>query len=517
MDELRFEPLYRENALHLFNPAGDVGIICLWSRASDAIGRLREISPGLLDPAHSRIAVLANLYGDGMYDMFCNLLYNPQVRHLVAIGNEMKQPTCAEIEAFLRDGLEDVTMLGRAMKRIRGTSRYLPDVDGFDEHQLRSTLSFRYLGPLNADPVQGLPAYLGVLPRTPAEALPARVRVDLAQFDAEDYEYRPSDVGAHHVERRSPLDCWEELVVRGMRFGQPVTLSNGPRIELLNTKAVIREPVEDSPESVAEYGIDFATLMAYQQEIMDPKFQEDISYTYGNRLLDHFQQGTTRNSLDSAVRVLTAGPESRRAYVTLWDMTIDLTDPDSARPCLTTLYFRRNQDRLVMTATYRAHNLLSAWLKNVYGLIEVQRHVAQRLDLPAGPLTVISHSLTIDPKSRWYETAKDIVARWPGDNDQDRAAGKHLLRDDPHGYFVVTIDERSDKIIAEHRTSGLLIKRYEARKAATLAHRIMQDMAVSLPSHALWLGRELAEKEHQLKVARARERRPAATDEAAPS
>ena len=62
------------------------------------------------------------------------------------------------------------------------------------------------------------------------------------------------------------------------------------------------------------------------------------------------------------------------------------------------------------------------------------------------------------------------------------------------GYFVVSLD--GDEILAEHRFEGALIKQYRSDRADRIAHAVAADMAISLPSHALWLGRELANKEH---------------------
>ena len=98
----------------------------------------------------------------------------------------------------------------------------------------------------------------------------------------------------------------------------------------------------------------------------------DTDYTYGNRLGAHFGLDT----LQTRSRRLRANPETRDAYISLWDTAYDLPGEHS-HPCLVTLFFRRSQGALTLTATYRAHNLLTAWLLNVYGLMAIQRHVAE--------------------------------------------------------------------------------------------------------------------------------------------
>ena len=497
-----FEALHLGDRLQTVNPAGDVGLITLWSPWRTVRRKLEEVAPDLLDRSGSRIAVAANLYGDGMYTMFCNLLFNPQVRHLVAVGEDLGLGVPEELEAFLRDGLEDAELLGGRFRRIRGTSRLLPWDEAFDAERLRASLSFRHLGRLSR------PGFAADL-RSCLDALPVlqprhggRVRVALqADADADPGDrgarFAPSDVQAHQVVRPTPLACWEELVVRCMRFGRPVDLPKGRRLELLNVKAVIGTPAEDPPAALAAHGFSREAFRAYEAQMLDPQVPEGVAYTYGQRL-----RGGGTDALASVVDVLRADPDSRQAVVALWDTATDLAEDAESTPCLTTVVLRRSGGRLALTATYRAHNLLRAWLPNVYGLMAVQRFVGDAVGLPPGALTVISHSLGITPASDRQAVAEAVVERWASDDDVDHATGKRSLRADPHGYFVVSADHERGVVVAEHRFEGTLVKRYEAARAVTIEAAVAADMAVSLVSHALWLGRQLTRAEEQLRAGR---------------
>jgi hypothetical protein len=265
---------------------------------------------------------------------------------------------------------------------------------------------------------------------------------------------------------------------------------------------VITEPQIESREVVSRFGFDLDGLLAYQEKILDPELPEDISYTYGNRLRGYFPQpsGST-DALATVVEALREDPETRRAYVSLWDTSHDLAESEAgAKPCLTTLFFRRVDGRLSLTATYRSHSLLWAWLENVYGLMAIQSHVAARVGIGIGPITVLSNSLGINPESPRYALARAIEDEWKNDDDLDQGSGKYSLREDPHGYFVVSVDYERGCIVAEHRFGGMLIKRYEADRAVTIEREVAADMAIGLISHALWLGRELTAKEHALRA-----------------
>lgn len=505
---MTFEAIHYPELLHAVNSSGDVGVVTLWSPVRTARRKLEEISEDLLDPARSRIAVMANLYGDGLFAMLANLLHNPQIQHIVAIGEDLGLSSVQEIEAFLSGGLEDVEMLGKPMKRIRGTDRLFPLVEGFDEDCLRRRLSFRAFGKMSGREFGSeLVKHIDRLPVEPPEDQ-TRVRVALPAVLHEDYSHRPSQVNAHEVVRAQPLACWEELVVRTMRFGRPVRIRDGERMELLNVKAVITAPADDDAAALARYDFQPEQLRAYQEKIMRDQLPEGISYTYGNRLRGYFEHAPAGpDTLESVIELLREDPESRRAYISLWDTAADLALPGAehaAKPCMTTLNFRRSGERLSLTATYRSHNLLSGWLLNAYGLMAIQRYVAAAAAIDPGELTIISHSLGIDPRSLRFELARSIEAAWDHDDDLDRETGKWHLRQDPRGYFVVSVDPERGSIVAEHRFEGVLLKRYEAERAVTIENQVSADMAISLPSHAMWLGRELTKKEQALRSSTSR-------------
>jgi Thymidylate synthase len=498
-----FEPIYYADRLEIVNPVGDIGLVTLWTPLRTAKRLLAQLSPEILDPALSRVASIANLYGDGMPQMMCNLLYNPQIRHLVAVGEDLGLPITEELAAFFERGLEEAVMLGTIVCRIPGTTRIFPKLDGFDTERLLRQVSFTHAGKLSGDNAVGLPSFLASLPAGSSPVATNRVRVTIPLVLPDEYAYRPSDIGAHQVVRATPLDCWEELVTRTVRFGHPVNLRSGPRLELLNAKVVITKPAEEPKELLSAYGFSSQTLHDYQTKMLDAMLPPDISYTYGNRLRGYFMKnGAFIDTLEAAARALRHNPESRKAYVSLWDTAADLPGQDSnaeaAVPCLVTIFFRRSDDRLAMTATYRSHNLLTAWLQNVYGLMAIQQEICNRTDTPPGPITVISHSLGLDPRSPRYQFARDLAERWKRDEDIDRETGAHRLREDPNGYFVVTVDNEAEEIVAEHRYGGLLVKQYRSDRAAKIEREVIGDMAVSLVSHAIWLGRELSVKEATL-------------------
>ena len=83
-------------------------------------------------------------------------------------------------------------------------------------------------------------------------------------------------------------------------------------------------PVPNLTEALARYGFELDRFLEYERKMFRRELPEGISYTYGNRL---------GGALDAVVRELRERPDSRRAYVSIWDTPSDVTG--DAAPCLT--------------------------------------------------------------------------------------------------------------------------------------------------------------------------------------
>jgi thymidylate synthase len=155
------------------------------------------------------------------------------------------------------------------------------------------------------------------------------------------------------------------------------------------------------------------------------------------------------------------------------------------RPCLVSLYFRKFDNKLTLSATFRTHNALDAYPMNLYGLMAIQGWVAKEAGLAPGALVVISHSLGLDPKE--LDRAMLIIGK-----------RRFKVRLDAMGYFRITIDD--NEILVEHRHEDTTLKEYRGKKAERLQHEIARDVALSDINHAIYLGRQLARAEAALKA-----------------
>lgn len=473
---MEFIPLHFGDKLRVVNPRARLGILTLWSKIDFVETKLRDMGVDL-DPETSKIAAIGNLYGNGIPHLLRNLLYNPQIRDLILCGAN-RSGSQEEIIAFFEHGMEQTKSLGETVTRIKGTTRLIDDL--LTPESFTETPRLVSVGELG-DQVARDKLYTLIQSFSPGKIISAqRVEVELPEVTITHY---PSEPRNGNIVAETPLAAWRELIFRLVRFGRLVHLRKGDRQELQNVRVVIREPKLDNANELAEFGFPLDDLLQYQHDMLLGPLPEDHSYTYGNRIREYYGF----DALDKFAERLRNNPQDRDCYLALWDSRSDIDAEDA--PCLVSLFFRVFDERLTLTACYRTHNALDAWLKNVYGLMKVQEIVAKKANLPVGPLTVISHSISIDPSK--YDVASRVAA-----------SKKSFTVDmDPNGQFMITADHEAREIVVQHLSNeGFLLHEYRSAKAERIQHELARDCAISDINHALYLGRQLAKAENCLRT-----------------
>jgi len=132
----------------------------------------------------------------------------------------------------------------------------------------------------------------------------------------------------------------------------------------------------------------------------------------------------------------------------------------------------------------------------------VQRFIADYVGMDVGPITVISHSISLDPSA--LEKAKKVSDEKVTDEVFDPGTRKYGPRFDPNGAFTVTIDTATQELVVEHSFQGMKLTEYRGKSAEAIELLLSRDNALSVISHALYLGRELARKEATMKATRSK-------------
>lgn len=79
-------------------------------------------------------------------------------------------------------------------------------------------------------------------------------------------------------------------------------------------------------------------------------------------------------------------------------------------PCMSSLSFQLDGDRLRLTATYRNQYYIARALGNFIGLAQLQKFVADQTGLAQGPLTIHAFHAQLDPGVR-QDTVEELIER----------------------------------------------------------------------------------------------------------
>ncbi len=457
----------------MLNPHGTVGVVTLWSRIDFVLARLAEAGADL-SPESSPIAVLGNLYGEGLRYLLRNLLHNPQIDTLLVFGRD-KSGSLAYLRNFFTLGTEpagaDVEYTcsrpDRPVRavRVKNTSHVMDDLVGLHLFSPPPEI-VRIEG---ADREGALEAARFLAAYMPSHREGPRLAVEVPDVALSSF---PSNPRAHTVVEDAPSTAWKSLVHRLFRFGKRVQLAKGLRIELQNVKVVVEKPRFEDDDVIRGCGFDPEGFRRYREDILSPLAPADQPYTYGNRLRSYFGL----DGIDAVVEQLRLPLDDRGGYVTTWDNRIDIAGPK--RPCLVSLFFRVIDGLVYLTAGFRTHNASNAWLENVYGLMAIQEYAAERSSLGIGSIIVFSHSISLDPQ--YLEKAKTV---------HDEVAATGAFRKDPHGYFMIAVEGK--EIVLTHCSGGNVIGEYRSEKPERIQNQLYRDCAVSDINHALYIGRQL--------------------------
>lgn len=464
---MQFEPIFFKNKIAVLNPEGFIGVVTLWSKPQWVIDRMEEAGINLSEDS-SPIAAVGTLYGNGLPELLRNLLNNPQISVIIICGKD-KSGSAADLCNFFRNGLEEVEFLGEKKNRILGTTRF---IDNMVSRQMFLNLpEIHEVGDLkSAESMRMMKETVESRFRPESKGL-ERKSIPLPHADTRRF---PSDPRNHNVVAKYPLDAWRELIFRLVRFGHVTHLRKGDRLELQNVRVVVNQPGAVSRDALREFGIGLKELREfrdYYQNFLNPQLPPDYTYTYGHRMGSYFRV----DSIEEVAKNLNKDPEDRKSYVSLWDTGKDLAG-DKGHPCLVSLYFRKFDGMLTLTATFRTHNAMDAWMKNYYGLLRAQNEVSSLTGIEPGPITIISHSISVDP--RRFDMAKTVADK-----------KKFRIEMDPMGNF--SIETADGEIVVRHYFGGVQIDEYRGTKAMVIGHQMAGNCAVSDISHAIYLGRML--------------------------
>lgn len=447
MGKMKFEPIYFSDKLHVVNPFGTIGIITLWSSIKFVMAKLSNAGIDL-NSETSKIAVFGNLYGEGFPYLLRNLLYNPQILTVIITGSDRSGSA-----SYLSDFI--------SLKAGSYTA---------DNLIKPKMLDYLVVKQLEFDEIaQFLKLYI-----PPEGTKKERINIPVPVIKLSTF---PSNVRGHQILASSPREAWEMLIHQIFRFGTKVQLKKGERLELQNMKVVVESSTKGF-RPFQKYGFDPDSFEEYQKAILEKIKPPDLSYTYGNRIREHF--GT--DFLLNAVKEF-RNSGNQELLFSLWDNKTDMATAADA-PCFAFLFLRKQDGILHLTAEFRTHNALQAWPKNFFGLTAIQNFIASESNLGLGSITIFSLSISLDPM--YLERAKIIF-------DEINTSDAELPFPNSSN-LLISIENR--EIVVKNYVCGVAVEKFHGKRPEGVQHQLARNGVIQDFYYAMYIGRQL-EKAYQ--------------------
>jgi len=500
-DKLTFAPLMLGKQLRLVNPSGDIGVLTLWTSKDQVLRDLQAARADSPNGAAARIAVIGNFYGGGIAELLCNLQYNPQIRFLFAIGNNLNPSSVETLQKILSNGVRYHDGGQAETLVVNGCETPLPFIENLDVSGEYRWPDFLHIDRASMDETyKALHAAVETAPRGNAAGArrmkrrEARLpcKVGAAQLRTSSTEVM------HCVVAKGCAEAWEHLVAKTLQFGEEIDTVHGPRLELRNVHFSISAPHEGQLADFEEYGFDQESTSAYVDSAFSGAVPRSTDYSYGNRLNGFFcRNGVEASKLDVICEKLRKNKTTRAAFLSLWDSRRDtFSDVDGeinarSTPCFVSINFIAEDGCLDCFTLFRTQDLLSAWTPNTFLTVALAEHVARSCRLRLRMLNGTVYALRLDPRNDRMRYLDVIRKRTKPYFTFDRLRRKFDFREDPLGYFVLDRDMEKKEVIASYYFRGALKKTYRARTASRLHKQIVRDNCLSSVDHAMWLGRAI--------------------------
>lgn len=193
------------------------------------------------------------------------------------------------------------------------------------------------------------------------------------------------------------FEAWKKTLKAIFEIGEDF-IDRDKRVckELLNLVLVINnlDDIEKPIDSMKGFK-DF--VYPTKEEIKDIMLNKvsafGYTYSYGQRL---FNYRNVKDQIDKFVYpLLKNDPNSRRGMTILYDPLVDSFKDKKSVPGLISIYFKIHKSKLEITVNIRSNDFFIGWPANIYQINLLQKHLAEKLNINTGKITIFSNSAHI--------------------------------------------------------------------------------------------------------------------------
>jgi len=448
-------PKYYANQLIVNkNPNSRVALVTGWTKKED-------VWNGLSPESRDKVLIAGQLYSkEGINFIIRNSFLNPHVGFLIICGRDLSG-SIKEFKSFLSGEKKEFIHEEIPEEKIDEFRDYFSKHSLFiEESEVESTLN-----------------------SIDVSKIPEKWTNEIVEF--EDHAGKeavtfPSEKVGFRIEGRHVSEAWLKVLDRIMKFGfEKMSQYDEKQRELIDIVTVINGEDSDNPYLPPYLCFTKEDLINYYPQVMTNEIFEGVEYTYGNRLRNH--DGI--NQIEAMIEELRKEHYSRKAIAFTWNVVKDCGSAKA--PCLDLVQALVQDDVLYFTAYIRSNDMYRAWPQNAFGLLKIQKEIADELGLKIGKMTTISCSAHIYERD-FLEAQKTIEKNKP----------KLECEMDPRGNFIIELS--NEEILIKHTdTQGLFLQEFRGKTAKELRDQI--NRFVSDSTHAIYLGSELYRAEQALK------------------
>ena len=466
MSSIPYKPIYNANSLLLGE--GENILITGWTKPEKIASLLDVTDYAVIGPLYNPIY--------GLNPLIANLLANPQFSNLFLLYSTKADLNSPAVLAFY----EFLESIPPTVDRIISSVFTSEDLES-----LRGRLKIRFYTELNMY-TQEIKATRGRI--APAQEILTPIYVELPKVKSDTL---PAPTCAHIVRADTIVEAWLKLVDRIRRNGKV----DGNRQELINcTSVILNEPEElFIPLGLPITRQDIENYLPSILETATSTTQEQLTYTYGTRIRALSLDGVNYDQLKNVVKKLDNNLASTQCYISLWEVTKDIDS--SSPPCLTSLWVRVVENKLVMVANFRSHDIYTAYLSNLYGLRKLQEVIISTYNLiqeAKGVPQIVAGELVCNSLSAH-------IYSWSWQQADETLQSKSSLKvthTDLVGNFVIQGNPNTQEIIIiQLSPRGEPVREYNYSLAKFTSLTIIRELIFQNPAiqadHAAYLALEL--------------------------
>lgn len=206
---------------------------------------------------------------------------------------------------------------------------------------------------------------------------------------------------------KDTIDAWHQSLRLILKEGETTWDEGRKLLEVCNVILTVKNPFKGK-KAIDPYFKEFGTEIfnRVQNTFKNSKDVNGFGVSYAQRIYEH--HGI--NQIEKAIAKLKNNPYTKSA-------TFTLLDPENDQkhiPCVASMDFKIRQKKLLLTVLGRSIDAAKKLPIDLFSLAEIQKEVAGRLGIKAGPLTVFIASLHIYKED--FDRAATIVTRWRWNN-----------------------------------------------------------------------------------------------------